>query len=64
MEWWQLLLVALVGAAAGLINTVVGSGTLITFPTLLALGATPEELQSWNAPPAPPPRRRNRKVSG
>ena len=29
------------GAAAGLINTVVGSGTLITFPTLLALGYPP-----------------------
>jgi hypothetical protein len=29
------------GAAAGLINTVVGSGTLITFPTLLALGVPP-----------------------
>ncbi len=41
MEWWQLLLVALVGAAAGLINTVVGSGTLITFPTLLAFGVPP-----------------------
>src|ERR1700761_3954237 len=27
-----------VGLAAGTINTVVGSGTLITFPTLLALG--------------------------
>ncbi|SDS14393.1 hypothetical protein SAMN04488543_1162 [Friedmanniella luteola] len=41
MEWWQLLLIALAGAAAGLINTVVGSGTLITFPTLLALGIPP-----------------------
>jgi uncharacterized membrane protein YfcA len=41
VEWWQLLLVALVGAAAGLINTVVGSGTLITFPTLLAMGVPP-----------------------
>ena len=29
------------GSAAGLINTVVGSGTLITFPTLLALGVPP-----------------------
>ncbi len=41
MEWWQLLLIAVVGGAAGLINTVVGSGTLITFPTLLALGMPP-----------------------
>ncbi|QNN55198.1 sulfite exporter TauE/SafE family protein [Nocardioides mesophilus] len=29
------------GIAAGTINTVVGSGTLITFPTLLALGIPP-----------------------
>jgi uncharacterized protein len=29
------------GAAAGLVNAVVGSGTLITFPTLLALGYPP-----------------------
>ena len=29
------------GAAAGTINTVVGSGTLITFPTLLAFGYAP-----------------------
>ena len=31
----------LAGVAAGTINTVVGSGTLITFPTLLALGFAP-----------------------
>jgi uncharacterized protein len=30
-----------VGLAAGTINTVVGSGTLITFPTLLAFGYSP-----------------------
>ena len=29
------------GIAAGIINTVVGSGTLITFPTLLAFGYSP-----------------------
>jgi uncharacterized membrane protein YfcA len=33
--------VLLAGVAAGTINTVVGSGTLITFPTLLALGVPP-----------------------
>jgi uncharacterized membrane protein YfcA len=33
--------VFLAGTAAGTINTVVGSGTLITFPTLLALGVPP-----------------------
>jgi uncharacterized protein len=41
VTWAELLLVALAGAGAGLINTVVGSGTLITFPTLLALGLPP-----------------------
>ena len=35
------LLIFAVGLAAGTINTVVGSGTLITFPTLLALGYPP-----------------------
>jgi uncharacterized membrane protein YfcA len=35
---WQALAVLAAGVAAGMINAVVGSGTLITFPTLLALG--------------------------
>lgn len=33
--------IVLAGVAAGAINTVVGSGTLITFPTLLAFGVPP-----------------------
>jgi uncharacterized membrane protein YfcA len=33
--------VALAGVAAGTMNTVVGSGTLITFPVLLSLGVPP-----------------------
>lgn len=41
MTWLDLLALLGAGAAAGLINTVVGSGTLITFPTLLALGVPP-----------------------
>jgi uncharacterized membrane protein YfcA len=41
VTWGELLLVALAGGGAGLINAVVGSGTLITFPTLLALGVPP-----------------------
>ena len=41
MTWLELLALLGAGAAAGLINTVVGSGTLITFPTLLALGLPP-----------------------
>jgi uncharacterized membrane protein YfcA len=38
---WQMAVVLLAGMAAGTINTVVGSGTLITFPTLLAFGVPP-----------------------
>lgn len=41
MNWLDLLALLGAGAAAGLINTVVGSGTLVTFPTLLALGVPP-----------------------
>ncbi len=41
MTWLELLALFGAGAFAGLINTVVGSGTLITFPTLLALGVPP-----------------------
>ncbi|MFP5281905.1 MAG: sulfite exporter TauE/SafE family protein [Actinomycetes bacterium] len=41
MTWLELLALLGAGAAAGLINTVVGSGTLVTFPTLLALGVPP-----------------------
>lgn len=37
----QALAVAAAGIAAGMINTVVGSGTLITFPVLLAVGLPP-----------------------
>lgn len=37
----EVVLVLLAGIAAGTINTVVGSGTLITFPTLLAFGHPP-----------------------
>lgn len=38
MPWTEALLIVLAGVAAGTINTVVGSGTLVTFPTLLAFG--------------------------
>jgi hypothetical protein len=37
----EVLSIALAGMAAGTINTVVGSGTLITFPVLLAFGYAP-----------------------
>ncbi len=36
------------GGAAGAINTIVGSGTLITFPTLLALGFAPYDANVSN----------------
>jgi uncharacterized membrane protein YfcA len=38
---WGAAAVAVAGLAAGTINTVVGSGTLITFPVLLSLGVPP-----------------------
>jgi uncharacterized membrane protein YfcA len=37
----EIVAIALAGLAAGTINTVVGSGTLITFPVLLAFGYAP-----------------------
>ena len=41
MNIGEVLTIALAGLAAGTINTVVGSGTLITFPVLLAFGYAP-----------------------
>lgn len=41
MNALELLALFLAGIGAGTINAVVGSGTLITFPTLLALGVPP-----------------------
>ena len=41
MSPWEITAILLAGVAAGTINTVVGSGTLITFPTLLAFGIPP-----------------------
>jgi hypothetical protein len=41
VTFWEAVLVAVAGLGAGAINTVVGSGTLITFPTLLAVGLPP-----------------------
>jgi uncharacterized membrane protein YfcA len=38
---WEAVLVFAAGVAAGTINTVVGSGTLVTFPVLLSLGLSP-----------------------
>jgi len=41
MTGLEMLAVLLAGAAAGTVNTIVGSGTLITFPVLLAVGYPP-----------------------
>ncbi len=41
MTGLEAVAILLAGVAAGTINTVVGSGTLITFPTLLAFGVSP-----------------------
>jgi uncharacterized protein len=41
MSWWDAILIVAAGFAAGTINTIVGSGSLVTFPTLLALGYGP-----------------------
>ena len=42
-------LIALAGVGAGAINAIVGSGTLITFPTLVALGYPPVTSTMSNA---------------
>lgn len=44
-----MVLIALAGVAAGAINALVGSGTLITFPTLVALGYPPVTSTMSNA---------------
>ncbi|WP_090771321.1 sulfite exporter TauE/SafE family protein [Nonomuraea maritima] len=41
MTGWELAAICAAGMVAGAINAVVGSGSLITFPTLLALGVDP-----------------------
>ncbi|MFP8887148.1 sulfite exporter TauE/SafE family protein [Streptomyces mangrovi] len=41
MNIWEALAVCIAGIGAGTINTIVGSGTLITFPVLLAVGLPP-----------------------
>ncbi|WP_090423115.1 sulfite exporter TauE/SafE family protein [Mycobacterium europaeum] len=45
----HMLLICLAGSGAGAINALVGSGTLITFPTLVALGFPPVTATMSNA---------------
>ncbi|MFI6910124.1 sulfite exporter TauE/SafE family protein [Nonomuraea sp. NPDC050394] len=49
MTFGEMLAVFSAGAGAGAINTVVGSGTLITFPVLLATGLPPVTATVSNA---------------
>ena len=49
MSVTQMILIALAGIGAGAINSLVGSGTLITFPTLLTLGVPPVTATMSNA---------------
>ncbi len=45
----EIVVIFLAGVAAGTINTVVGSGTLVTFPTLIAFGFPPVTATMSNA---------------
>lgn len=49
MQWWEVAIIAVAGVWAGLINAVVGSGTLVTFPVLVALGYPPVTATTSNA---------------
>lgn len=49
MDAFEIISILVAGVAAGTINTVVGSGTLITFPVLLAFGFPPVVATMTNA---------------
>lgn len=49
MTPWEALAVFAAGIGAGTINTIVGSGTLLTFPVLLAIGLPPVTANVSNA---------------
>lgn len=49
LDFWREALIFLGGLWAGTINTVVGSGTLVTFPILVALGFAPVNAVVSNA---------------
>ena len=49
MTIWEAVAVFAAGIGAGTINTIVGSGTLITFPVLLAVGLPPVTANVSNA---------------
>jgi uncharacterized protein len=60
----HVLAIFLAGIAAGTINTVVGSGTLITFPVLLGLGYAPVVANVSNTVGLVPVRRLGRLATG
>lgn len=47
--WYEVLAILVAGICAGTINTIVGSGTLVTFPTLVAFGYPPVVATMSNA---------------
>ena len=49
MTFWEAVIILLAGVWAGTINTVVGSGTLVTFPTMIAFGFQPVVATMSNA---------------
>ncbi|MDT7726488.1 MAG: uncharacterized protein QOI21_3064 [Actinomycetota bacterium] len=49
MSWWHAAIILVAGVWAGTINAVVGSGTLVTFPVLVALGYSPLTATTSNA---------------
>ena len=49
MELFGSIIVSIAGLWAGTINAVVGSGTLVTFPVLIALGVAPVVASMSNA---------------
>lgn len=49
MSPWEWVLIAVAGVGGGAVNAIVGSGTLITFPTLVALGVPPVAANVSNA---------------
>src|SRR5882757_5745298 len=49
MSWWHAAIILVAGVWAGTINAVVGSGTLVTFPVLVALGYAPVTATTSNA---------------
>jgi uncharacterized protein len=49
VDIWEAVAVCAAGIGAGTINTIVGSGTLLTFPVLLAVGLPPVTANVSNA---------------